>query len=291
MKISDRWEKLLSILTFFNNHEIKVFMFKELKSIFQENQKEWNLSCSFEFFIQGLKELKLKELKLKSPSYIKVYYRYSWGKPNKYQLGLSIRTRSYLSHCTAINIHKLSKHKDTYIYVNSEQSVKPIYTYTLEQHRIDNAFKGKSRRSKYVFPYDGVEYLLLNGKNTNNLGVEEKLLTNNKLVKVTNIERTLIDIVVRPIYSGGVENILTAYIKSKKKVSIEILLNTLNKMEYIYPYHQSIGLYLEMAGYNESILSKIQNLGLNYDFYLDHGIKKTSYSKRWKVYYPKDLGK
>jgi predicted transcriptional regulator of viral defense system len=291
MKLSNNysWESSASIQAFFNQFEKNVFMDKELQTIFIEHIKDWKLYCVYDDFIKGLKQMRLKELELASPLYKKVYNRYSWGKPNKYQLGLSINPRAYLSHGTAMMINKLSNHEDKYIYINIEQSAKPQSSTALVQSRIDNAFKGKARKSKYVFECDGIKFLLLSGKNTDNLGIENKLLPNNKTVRVASIERTLIDIIVRPVYSGGVKNILYAYKKAKRKVSIEILLDMLNKMNYSYPYHQSIGLYLEMAGYSKSTLNKIRNLEFNYDFYLDYGMKKTTYSKTWKIHYPKGM--
>ena len=70
---------------------------------------------------------------------------------------------------------------------------------------------------------------LLNGKNTKKLGVEEKKLTTKEVVLVTNLERTLIDIAVRPVYSGDTLEILNAYRKAKNKISIDTLAGMLKK--------------------------------------------------------------
>lgn len=61
---------------------------------------------------------------------------------------------------------------------------------------------------------------------------------------MTKLERTLIDIAVRPNYAGGVHHVLEAYAAAKSRVSVNVLLATLQKMEYVYPYHQVIGFYI-----------------------------------------------
>jgi predicted transcriptional regulator of viral defense system len=109
------------------------------------------------------------------------------------------------------------------IYVNSEQSSKPYRESSLEQDRIDAAFKRKTRTSKYIFTYKNWEICVLNGINTNNLGVIEKAVLEEGKLSLTNIERTLIDIAVRPVYSGGCRDVLEAYKRAKGKISVDRL--------------------------------------------------------------------
>jgi predicted transcriptional regulator of viral defense system len=103
------------------------------------------------------------------------------------------------------------------------------------------------------------------------------------------VERTLIDITVRPVYSGGVFEVLKAFERAKEEVSINKLLGFLNQLNYIYPYHQAIGFYLTKAGYKESQIKMVKELGINYDFYLDYQIKDPDFSEEWRIYYPKGL--
>jgi predicted transcriptional regulator of viral defense system len=108
-------------------------------------------------------------------------------------------------------------------------------------------------------------------------------------VRVTDIERTLIDVTVRPTYAGGVEHVLEAYRRARPRVSIPQLLSTLGKLDHVYPYHQAIGFYLERAGYPLRQLTDFKKLKIKFDFYLAHDMRDSAYSDEWRISYPKSL--
>jgi predicted transcriptional regulator of viral defense system len=107
------------------------------------------------------------------------------------------------------------------------------------------------------------------------------------LISITSLERTLIDIAVRPDYSGGPGEVLKAFENAKEKVSINKLNAILKKINFIYPYHQVIGFYLERAGYRASQIDLLRKKEIEYDFYLTYNMGETEYSPIWKLYYPK----
>ena len=242
-----------------------------------------------DFFGHLIKKLGLKEVVLTSPNYNKKYVRYAWREIPLYHLSLSLRPRSYLSHHSAMLLNGLTAVPSKIIYVNSEQSPKIRRETSLEQGSIDLAFKSKPRTSKYIFTYKNWQICCLSGLNTNNLGVEEIETGQGEKSHVTNIERTLIDIAVRPFYAGGTSEVQRSYIKAKGKTSIDTLVSILKKINYIYPYHQVIGFYMQRAGFGDSALNLLKKLGLKYDFYLDYGMKEKDYSKEWRIYFPKNI--
>src|SRR5204863_201070 len=136
---------------------------------------------------------------------------------------------------------------------------------------------------------EGQRIQILNGKQTGNLGVTEIKSDLNEALQVTDLSRTLIDIAVRPSYSGGVFEVLNAYKKAKKrKVSIDILITYLKQLDYVYPYHQVIGFYMEKSGiYEASEIDLLKKIGMKYNFYLAYGIKKPQFVTEWKLYIPK----
>jgi hypothetical protein len=236
-----------------------------------------------------IKNSELKKIVLKSPNYDKEYVRYAWREISVYQLSLSLRPRSYLSHHSAMYLNNLTEVPSKTIYVNSEQSPKFRDETSLEQKLIDLAFKSKPRTSKFVFAHKNWKICCLSGSNTNNLGVVGIEEPNGGRLQATNIERTLIDIAVRPFYSGGTGRVQKAYMKARGKISTDLLISILRKINYIYPYHQVIGFYMQRAGFENSALNPLKKMGLEYDFYLDYGMGQTDYSKEWRVYFPRSL--
>jgi predicted transcriptional regulator of viral defense system len=171
------------------------------------------------------------------------------------------------------------------IYVNQEQSPKsPPEGAT--QESITSAFGNHQRQSNYIFKYAGTQYVLLSGKNTGRAGVIQLKGPDGKDVDVTDLERTLIDIVVRPAYAGGTNQVADPYKHALDKIDVDHLTKLLKKMQYVYPYHQSIGFLLERAGGTEKDWRRLKNLGTDFDFYLDYKMKSPAYNKDWRLYYP-----
>jgi hypothetical protein len=123
------------------------------------------------------------------------------------------------------------------------------------------------------------------------LGVIERELPDVPIpVRVTSIERTLIDIAVRPAYAGGTQAVLNAYQQASRDVDVQTLINLLDKIKYIYPYHQSIGFYMEHSGcYSPEQMELIRCIPRHYNFYLDYEIRDPSFDKTWRIFYPKSL--
>jgi hypothetical protein len=214
--------------------------------------------------------------------------RYHRGPFSPYELALSLKPGSYLSHGTAAYLHKLSDHGPKMIYVNKEQS--PKYSSgSLTQAGIDRAFSVKQRTSGFQLQHGRTTITLLNGKHSGRLGVVAMKGPNGELLEVTDLERTLIDIVVRPAYAGGVRHVLTAFVRSRPKVSVRRISKLLRRLDYIYPYHQAIGFYLEVAGHAPADLEVFRKPKLKFDFFLAHGIEETEFNERWRIHYPVDF--
>ena len=134
--------------------------------------------------------------------------RYVLGRPSPLQFALSFFKDSYLSHASALEVHGLGSSEMTY--VNREQSPKKT-TSRLSQGRIDMAFESQPRRSSFEFVSGSFKVTFLNGKHTGDAGVIEMLGPSAERVRVTSLERTFIDCVVRPQYAGGIAKVAAAY--------------------------------------------------------------------------------
>ncbi len=278
------------IIKLFEEREQAVYTMGELSLVHRENRAFWRLPMSMtdaKFVDQLLRSKILDHVQLDFPN--RVFRRYIYKKASTLQVALSIQKNGHLSHLSALSVHELTEQIPRTIYISTEQSKK--FNYELTQEGIDNAFAKPQRVSKNFAEYENTTIYLLTGMNTNNLGViEVNALDFNGKIPVTNLERTLIDIAVRPSYAGGISEVIKAYQNASPKVSINRLAAYLKKINFTYPYQQTIGFYLEKSGmYRDSQVNLLRKEPFMYDFYLTYNMKQKAYSKSWKLYYPQNL--
>jgi hypothetical protein len=280
------------ILALFDESRQRVYSDAELARILTEHRGFWRLTerTTVGPFIAFLKQQeKLNAHTFHSAKYDRKVTRYSWGDASVYELAQSIYPRGYLSHATAVALHGLTDLIPKTLYLNVEQSPKPPPRGSLTQRGIEQAFARRQRQSNMTYDYDDWSVTILNGKNTGAYGVEDIIGSTQETIRATNLERTLIDIVVRPTYSGGIFQVLEAYRRAEPRVSTNRLTATLKKLDYKYPYHQAIGFLMDLAGYGEKRYSLLSREGLHFDFYLAHGMEKPKYSSKWRLFYPSGL--
>jgi hypothetical protein len=83
--------------------------------------------------------------------------------------------------------------------------------------------------------------------------------------------------------------VVEAYRRAKGRCSVALLAATLRQIEYVYPYHQAIGFYLERAGYPPEALERFQAMGIDFDFYLAYGLRAPGYDARWRLHLPEGV--
>ena len=279
------------IIKAFESAPRRVFWGDDIGEILEQNRAFWRLSShtSLRKFIEFLIEkgdLRIKEI-IPLNHDISAIYRYVWKEASTFEIALSLKKGAYFCHGTAVAIHGLNDQIPQRLYLNKEQSPKEGSA-GLTQTGIDRAFANKQRETRLIYRFDETEVAIVWGKSTGNLEVIEMNYGGANL-RVTSIERTLIDIAVRPAYAGGPLQVLAAYRGAMEKVSVGVLLATLRKLEYIYPFHQAIGLYMERAGYPKSKYVRLKELGLKFDFYLSYGVKDPEYVPNWRIYIPRGL--
>jgi hypothetical protein len=298
---TEQKERQKAVSDFFESYGRRVFLFKELLQILEEHREEWGLPSSVRgrsLLSHMEKHHRFRSIEIKPERQggqkdvqlvQKRFIRYAWGDVSEYAVGQTLQTDAYLTHASAMFLHGLTEQIPKVIYVNKEQSPKPAPHGPLTQAGIDHAFRNAPRLSNYLFKYDDFRITLLSGKNTGRLEVSELTGPKGELLDVTKIERTLIDIVVRPNYAGGVFEVLAAYRAAKDRMSFNTLLATLRRLSYVYPYHQAIGFYMERAGYDQAKLDRLKELGLNFDFYLVNRVANPKYSPTWRIHYPEGM--
>lgn len=225
-------------------------------------------------------------------------YISTYTEVSPYEIALSLLSNSFLSHYSALYVHDLTINNPKDIYINREQSKKPVNkdNAKLTQRKVDYAFSKDMRRTTdiYNFVYQGTHYTVhvLNSKHTNKTGIiREKPVGFSKTIQVTNVERTLLDATIRPRYSGGSLEVLEAYHTAKPFISIQKIADYLKKFDYIYPYEKSILFYLQNSNYSKNeiaifkdIVDRSPNKSIN--FYLDYQLTQKREDKQIGIFYP-----
>lgn len=255
-------------------------------------------SYGYEIFVSTLIDLGvLKKIKFTLPNH-SLTFRYvlimGLSTPvHPFELALSLLPNSYLSHYSALFLNDLTNNVPKEIFINREQTKKPVDPENiLTQKKIDYAFNRPMRKTNQIaiFHYQNKEYFvhMLNGKQTNYLGVVRKKTPqlSNK-VRVTNLERTLIDSVVRPNYCGGPEEIMGAFERAAEDISVNRLVGYLEKLEYKYPYQNSIAFYMMANDYKKNSLKLVEDQ-INHEFimYIGYQLLNKKLHSRSNVYYP-----
>lgn len=279
------------IVKFFDEYSKKILKYSDIAGILKSQGQYWRVSqttTTSDFIDYLLKQTSLKSYEFPFPYREEI--RYSWGDVPFLEVLQDLKQKSYFTHYTAMRLNDLTIQIPKTIYLNYEQPARPQST-GLEQSRIDAAFKNSPRVSNNTLEFENNRICLVNGMQTGFLGVVERPVMYNSnrpaLVRLTNIERTLIDISVRPVYSGGVSEVLRAFRLAMDRVSVNKLAAMLNKLRYVYPYHQVIGFYLERALYKGSQVQLLREIPMEFDFYLTHKIEDKEYIKEWRLYIPR----
>ena len=296
---AEKWARGL-LQPLLEDHPHRVFKVSDLRAHLSGLKADAQVSkrLSFDEFIRRLIESgELHHITLEyepeegtSTSDYEPFVRYVWGDLDPFTLGLSLRPGSYISHGSAVFLHGLNDQLPKTIYVNKEQSAKPEKPVVLAQSGIDRAFANKPRTSRYSFAFNAdLRFTLLSGKNTGRYEVEPMQDRHDSIVDTTSLERTLVDIAVRPAYAGGPHQVLEAYRSARDRASVNTVLAVLRKHNHAYPFHQAIGFYMERAGFPQERLERLRELGLSFDFYLANQLEEREYVPQWRLWIPKGL--
>lgn len=280
-----------SIVEQFDSSSKRVYRFRDIEYILANDREKWNLARATrteEFLKFLIATGDLREEVLAFPQQTETLF--VWKNASPFLIAAAARPHAYLCHETAMFLHGLRDGELQNIYINAEQRPHSPSDGPLRQHAIDNAFKRPQRLTKNQAKLGKHTLHLINGMHTSGLGVVTKNDPDGRPLRVTGVERTLIDITVRPAYAGGSASVLEAFRRAHGSFTVAGLAATLQKMGFVYPYHQAVGFYLERTGhYSPRELDPLREPRRTRDFYLDYAMKTPAYSKPWRIYYPSDL--
>lgn len=284
-------DSLPFIENFFDRADFRSFSERKFEQLFEVNKLDWQITIGKypKELLQFLVRKKLLFENYYTDNFNQNKILYSWKTQDEYTVMTGLKTGSYFTFYSAMFFHQLTLQIPKTYYLNFEHSESSAFTNGSEitQESIDRAFAGSQRKSKVTAAFIDKKVIITNGKYTGKLGVIRQQ-NNQQCFGYTNLERTLIDIAVRPVYAGGVFEVLEAYRQAKGKLNVLLLKQYLDQLNYVYPYQQVVGFYLEKAGFspNEYLLFDKKK---EFRFYLTYDIRQKEFSKEWSLYHPKGL--
>lgn len=270
-----------------------VYSSRQLVELFRalRGRKIYAQQTSYEDFLEFvLGRGHLTQIALHAPHYGDTILRFCRGPATDLDIAASLRSSAYLSHSTAAYLNGLTHQLPSNLFLNLEQSEKPKPSdRALTQASLDRAFSGKQRQSRLFYTYGTMTVTMLSGKKTGKLGVESIPSSSGRPFSATNLERTLIDLTVRPAYAGGAIAVLECFRAARARVSMQKLLLILDQLDYLYPYAQAIGFFGQRAGFPESDLRPLRDRITSLSFHLEHGVKNPAHDETWRIFHPTAL--
>lgn len=198
----------------------------------------------------------------------------------------NIQEGGYLSYFSALVKHELTQQIPKTLFISVDRSQKNESRTSredLEQENVDKAFSTTKRRSTESYQVNNTSLVIVRRPAfPNRIGIIEE-----KAVRYTDLERTLIDIAVRPDYSGGFFSISSAYKKAGQNIDVDKLYQYSESMDFIYPYQQLLGFYLNhFAGFNIDDLKLFSNRISHLDFYTTKNMLSFDNDLYWQINYP-----
>ena len=282
---------------------ITAFDEKNIYSFFNEHKSSMRVkSYSLKKFIQYLLDKKFLEVLEfnnefnDNQIYISKYFSSKSDYAKVLEVSFLLIPKAYISHFSAMYYHNLTQQLPKKIYLSVERKSHAPHN-KLEQKVINEALCKLGRLPKNIFSIFGYKIYLVHAKEANRVGIKRVSLFD-KEYRITTIERTMIDIVVRNEISGGMEEVIQVYKKAfdlyYKEISINKIVFILKKLNYIYPYHQVVGYLLSKSGFDVSKIKK--EFDFQNDFFITRGevnsnLSNLIYDDEFKLYIPKELFK
>ncbi|MEA1915187.1 MAG: hypothetical protein U9N30_07705 [Campylobacterota bacterium] len=259
------------------------------KGLYQliEYCKENNLiskSMSYSmFYDRALNELNMSSHTVSIKGKIKTRYTFLDGKKfNVYKFAESLESKSFFSMSTALNIQDISTFRNDFIFISKIST--PKYNYNdhnqLTQDSIDSAFKKAPRKTKNYGTKDGKNIVILEPKSAN-----MNTIINFNGYKVSSINRTFIEMIVNVQYFKSPKHLIDLFINLKDKIDPKRVCIIIENFDFIYPYQQLAGFYLEKVGFSRKELTYFKKEVKKFKFYTQKAKSEYQYDSYWQIYY------
>ena len=186
------------------------------------------------------------------------------GKPvHEFEIATHLVTPSAISHYSAFHYHELT-----------DQIPQIVFATTLTGKSLPRVSPGD------LFTYKGIRYQYSQIKADHFFGIEDVWIGDVR-IPITDMERTLIDGLIKPKYCGGFMEVLSAY-STPREFSISKLIDYALQLDISVA--KRLGWVLEHLGIENEEIKTLAALPFKGFIQLDPSAKKRGpYNKRWQI--------
>ena len=200
----------------------------------------------------------------------------------------------YFSNLSAVYLLGLTNQRPLKHYVCLERHSSPATSFVYDEELAKILFRKNAKVSKRYIQYKETEIYFIEKQCLGMMGVasipvkrkDKKLF----FTKCTDLERTFMDSVVSPQYSGGIRTVISFF--RDTNLNLRDLKNIYQKLNPIYPYWQSIGYLLDVMKQEEKSeewYEYFKNFALK-KFFVSKGYRSNwDFNKKWKIYHPESM--
>lgn len=198
-------------------------------------------------------------------------------------------------HITSVFFHALTQQIPQKVFIRRRDIAprKTKRTNQLSDSQIRSQFIKPHKSTGKRLPLPGGECVLISGYKNDQTGVipvPEQYLAFPEGARITDLERCLIDAVVAPHYNGGVMSLPALFREAAKQLDLQKLIDHYWELEFLYPFHQTIGFFLKTSGQKEAAKQWRDTFPPTNRFFVDKTAKTNwVYDETWQVQYPRGL--
>ena len=208
--------------------------------------------------------------------------RYTLNKEfNIYDFVYSLEKNGFFSMFTSLNIQGLTNFRDNFIFISKDRMKRVNFnSKDITQEAIDKALTNKPRRTKAHDTIYNYNVVILESNNTQEIGIIKY-----KGYKISSINRVFVEIISNIQYSKTPDDVIYEFKNLKDKLDINEIFNIIEKFDFVYPYYQLAGYYLEKIGFLKEELSKFFNKKTDLIFYTIKNKEKYTLDEYWAIKY------
>lgn len=200
----------------------------------------------------------------------------------------------YFCHYTAVVYHGLTNQVPNRVYIRKRDvGSNRARLDRLSDLQIRTQFLKPHRRSSEIEQLATGSIVFVAGKLKDEAGVVSISSNHPEFPegsRITDLERCLIDAVVAPQYNGGIATLPGLFEEAAEQLNLQTLIEHYLELDFLYPYHQTLGFFLEYSGQKVSADRWREHFPPTNRFFADKAAKSSwPYDPKWQVHYPRGL--